>query len=163
MTTRIGTQTGTTCGAACWYAREPECRCSCAGGNHGLLLAEGTEQPRRNCTILGSRYVLGAVLGRAEAHRLRSDFRKSIITDERFTTGYRSGLRFMRSDEEGAPTWIKMASKAQQEKWEEVSRWHDAGNLRRLRARLLWVRDDAVEVFDAFVAAQEYAPESPAR
>ena len=52
--------TGTTCGFACWEAREPVCRCSCGGKNHGIL-ARGGPRPERTCQIKGSMYRLAAV------------------------------------------------------------------------------------------------------
>lgn len=53
--------TDTTCAQACWYAREPECRCSCAGRSHGVLLLGGP-QPIRNQRMAGFRYELDSIV-----------------------------------------------------------------------------------------------------
>ena len=66
------TLTSTTCGFACWEAREEVCRCSCGGRNHGIL-RDGGEMPKRTCKIKGFWYELHAV-GRSvywECHDLR--------------------------------------------------------------------------------------------
>ena len=38
--------TQSTCGEACWEAREDLCRCSCGGRNHGILRNGGTRPSR---------------------------------------------------------------------------------------------------------------------
>lgn len=53
--------TGSTCGDACWHAREEICRCSCGGINHGILNAGGN-RPKRTCRIAGEFYELVAVI-----------------------------------------------------------------------------------------------------
>lgn len=53
--------TDATCGAACWYAKEETCRCSCGGKNHGCLLDPDNETPERIVKIDGERYRLEAV------------------------------------------------------------------------------------------------------
>ena len=68
------TLTGTTCGFACWEAREEVCRCSCGGANHGIL-KNGGEQPKRTCKIRSFWYELysigrGLDIGK-ECHALR--------------------------------------------------------------------------------------------
>ncbi len=50
-------QDGHTCGDHCWHAREVDCRCSCGGKNHGILL-RGGEVPKRTRKIAGSFYEL---------------------------------------------------------------------------------------------------------
>lgn len=52
--------TGSTCGQACWEAREDICRCSCGGKNHGTL-KHGGDRPERTCKIHGRFYRLGAI------------------------------------------------------------------------------------------------------
>lgn len=71
----MNVMTATTCGAACWYAREPVCRCSCGGENHGVLLKDGAEQPVRQRRALGRVFELVAVIiGYGKAHGyVRSD------------------------------------------------------------------------------------------
>lgn len=59
--------TGSTCGDACWHAREDICRCSCGGANHGILLEAGAARPKRTCKIDGNFYELaGIIAGRGE-------------------------------------------------------------------------------------------------
>lgn len=55
--------TGSTCGDACWHAREEVCRCSCGGANHGIL-NKGGDRPQRTCKIDGNFYELAAVVSR---------------------------------------------------------------------------------------------------
>lgn len=139
----MATLTGTTCAANCWYAREPECRCSCAGANHGCLLVAGAEQPRRNCTIAGKRYVLGAVgFG---MHTRSQAFRGSL---DRETYGYHIGSQvfFPMENERNATVWVKCASVGQVTKWPEVAAVMADS---RRRPYLLWVREDVVDQFDA--------------
>lgn len=57
----LGILTDNTCGAACWYAKEKACHCSCGGRNHGCLLDPDGEQPERVVKIDGDRYRLEAV------------------------------------------------------------------------------------------------------
>ena len=54
------TLTGTTCGFACWEAREEVCRCSCGGANHGIF-KRGGEQPKRTCKIRSFWYELYSI------------------------------------------------------------------------------------------------------
>ena len=56
--------TGSTCGDACWHAREEICRCSCGGKNHGILLEANGEQPVRTRKIGGNFYELIAIIPR---------------------------------------------------------------------------------------------------
>lgn len=58
--------TGSTCGDACWHAREDICHCSCGGVNHGILTRGGTS-PVRNSKISGQFYELVSIIpGRQE-------------------------------------------------------------------------------------------------
>lgn len=65
----MATTTGTTCGMACWSAREEVCRCSCSGRNHGAM-RDGGAQPERTKTVKGTVYRLVAVTTYIEADRL---------------------------------------------------------------------------------------------
>jgi hypothetical protein len=53
--------TESTCGEACWHAREKICRCSCGGKNHGILNDPSGRQPDRVAKIAGFPYVLKAI------------------------------------------------------------------------------------------------------
>jgi len=54
--------TGSTCGDACWHAKEEVCRCSCGGKNHGILLKGDNQQPLRTRKIDGQFYELVAII-----------------------------------------------------------------------------------------------------
>lgn len=64
--TMAATMSTATCNPACWYAREPICRCSCGGANHGCLLHAGAEQPVRTRRIRDRWFELAAVGTRTE-------------------------------------------------------------------------------------------------
>ncbi len=53
--------TASTCGEACWHAREELCRCSCGGANHGCLKRADGIQPVRTCRVSGVRWKLAGV------------------------------------------------------------------------------------------------------
>ena len=81
--------TGTTCGDACWHAREQICRCSCGGANHGILTQGGT-QPVRGGKIDGNAYELVAVIPGRQMDECwndvfdRIDAERNKILDDRF-------------------------------------------------------------------------------
>jgi hypothetical protein len=59
--------TQSTCGEACWEAREDVCHCSCGGKNHGIL-RHGGDRPERTRKVKQYRYTLhGIVNGWREA------------------------------------------------------------------------------------------------
>ena len=150
----LGIETATTCGAACWYAREEVCRCSCHGANHGVLLMGG-EQPRRNCRIQDQRYVLGMVGSYSECEKAMRDFGYSEAAKTFRTTSY--GYSYFRSGEPGAPMWRKVANDSQIAKWPELcgcgrkAAWDS-------NASLLWTREDVAATFDTWL--ETYAPET---
>jgi hypothetical protein len=73
----FGVMTGSTCGDACWHAREEVCRCSCGGRNHGILTTGGA-RPQRTARIEGQLYELVAVIpGRAEGECWNDAFRRT--------------------------------------------------------------------------------------
>lgn len=167
----------TTCSIACWMAREEDCRCSCGGKSHGVLLRNG-EQPRRNSMIQGFRYVLGAIEAGGAARNLSWDFRKT-LDRETYGTHLRGRIFSPRENEPGATIWLKKASAAQLEKWPEVAEWSEGVYQRQMqrheeltrgrsvpayyapkpgqRPYLVWVREDVADQFDAFAAARESA------
>ena len=62
--------TDSTCGHACWFAKEDICRCRCNGRNHGCLLTEGNEQPVRTKKSKHRIYELVSVVsGYVESHK----------------------------------------------------------------------------------------------
>ena len=128
--------TGSTCGDACWHAREEICRCSCGGANHGIL-NRGDTRPRRTCKIDGQFYELaGIIAGRADGECWndvfkRTDAARHELTRERFPNidpfaygAYRQESTFPVVDRKISPT---------QAKWPEVAAVHDA-------MRLIWAR-----------------------
>jgi len=151
----IGTTTGTTCGAACWYAREDVCRCSCGGANHGVLLTGG-EQPRRNCLIQGNRYILGMVGSYLDCERAMRAFGYSDAAKP-FRKHYSGGYSYFLDGEPGAPAWRKTASDSQVTKWPELN-----GRGRKApwdsNASLLWIREDVAATFDRWL--ETYEPNS---
>jgi hypothetical protein len=128
--------TGSTCGDACWHAREEVCRCSCGGANHGILNRGGC-QPVRNSKVSGEFFELVAVIpGRAEGE-CWNDVSKRInaeldrICNERFPGvdsygygQYREGTIFPVIDRKISPS---------QAKWPEVQAVPNA-------FRLIWSR-----------------------
>lgn len=160
------TTTGTTCAANCWYAREPECRCSCGGRNHGSLLIDGAEQPRRNCVIDAHRYVLG-MIGRHEPESSARAFLRYLRAaglEERYGSPVGSFGRVLAlQNRAGGTVWVRRASEAQGA-WPEVAGWLEAERARlaervyqgrsahppRFRPMLLWLRADVAEVYDAW-------------
>ncbi len=140
--------TATTCGAACWYAREEVCRCSCDGANHGVLLMGG-EQPRRNCRIQGQRYLLGMVGSYLDCEKAMRDFGYS-DAGRPFRKVYSNGYSYFLTGEPGGAAWRKVANDKQVASWPELT-----GCGRKApwdsNASLLWLREDAIEAFDAWL------------
>ena len=105
--------TATTCGFACWQAREDVCRCSCGGVNHGIHRRGGTAT--RTCKAGRARYELVAVVAaKDKPYRMAAELVKEL-------GGKRQHSYTMR------PNWgppplvaIQPATKAQQ-KWPEVA------------------------------------------
>lgn len=148
MTTVIGVLTGQTCAANCWYAREPECRCSCGGDNHGVLLTDGAEQPRRNCTILGHRYVLGMIGRYSECERRMGEFARSDFMREKYGRDYPGGYRGGPiTGTKGGVAWRKSATAAQARQWPEIPP-HIDPQRPWVRPSLLWIREDVADEFD---------------
>ena len=57
----IGFLSGSTCGDACWHAREDVCHCSCGGANHGCLRGLNGVRPIRTAKVNGDMCQLRAV------------------------------------------------------------------------------------------------------
>ena len=136
MTLATAILTGSTCGDACWHAREDICRCSCAGKNHGILTQGGTA-PVRNSKVQGEFFELVAVIqGRGDGECWmdafkRTDAERERIVAERFpgVDPYAYGQRregkvFPVIDRKPSPTQLK---------WPEVAAVPNA-------YRLIWAR-----------------------
>jgi len=128
--------TGSTCGDACWHAREEICRCSCGGKNHGIL-NNGGERPKRTCKIDGKFYELvGIIAGRAEGECWndvfkRTDAERLRVLDERFPGIDSYGYGAYRP--ESTMPCVDRKVSATQAKWPEVAAVPDA-------CRLVWAR-----------------------
>lgn len=117
--------TESTCGEACWKAREDVCRCSCAGKNHGCL--QGQEQrPERTRKLNGYLYQLAAISVRpttcyAELLHKMDDTKRSIMG--RISA---AGLwpRHRYESEPGYPVKLKTASPSEIARWPEFSGWN---------------------------------------
>lgn len=128
--------TGTTCGDACWHAREDICRCSCSGKNHGILTQGGTA-PVRNSKVQGEFFELVAVIPGPTTRECwhdafkRANAERSRIITERFPDvdpyaygQYREGNIFPVIERKPSPTQLK---------WPEVAAVPGA-------YRLIWAR-----------------------
>lgn len=128
--------TGSTCGDACWHAREEVCRCSCGGANHGILNVGGC-QPIRNGKIDGNFYELVAVIpGRSEGECWNDAFKRTQdeynrILQERFPDIDMYAYGAWR-EEKTLPVVDRKIS-ASQAKWTEVQAVPNA-------YRLIWAR-----------------------
>jgi hypothetical protein len=143
----LGIMTEATCAEGCWYAREYACKCSCAGRNHGALLQDGVEQPRRNCKIQGFRYVLGrvAVLDTVTLDQYQWSSRTARAMESR-------PYSIPANNMAGALVWVKQSTEKQIAEWPEMA---DARELPRYARRpyIVWVREDVAEAYDQWVAA----------
>ena len=124
-----------TCGEACWYAREPVCKCSCNGGAHGMLLVHGAEQPRRNCKIKGHRYILAAVV------EPRQGFSTMVQIEVAARMAGFDGTRTYPR----AIAWHRKATDSQIARWPELAGHQDG-------ASLVWARADTEAAADAVTA-----------
>ncbi|MBK9497279.1 MAG: hypothetical protein IPO08_22725 [Xanthomonadales bacterium] len=144
MTPDIGTLisflTDTTCGEACWSARDDTCRCSCGGKNHGVLRTVDGDRPARTCRISGDIYTLRAV-GReheldAEADNLCRAVGPYRVDEVCEGLTYRY---YWKATELHAPARPKPATKDQIKRWPELSAYR---NLEPWEwAVLLWVKE----------------------
>ncbi len=117
--------TGSTCGDACWHAREDVCRCSCGGRNHGCLLQNGAEQPRRMAKIDGQPCTLLAVG--------LNDASTAFTLDAQAQEIHRAaGIMFAnahtaRQHYGYSPlVYLRPATAAQIARWPELAAWKDA-------------------------------------
>lgn len=132
--------TGSTCGEACWEAREDICRCSCGGKNHGILRnAANGVRPPRSSRIDGFFYKLAGVgnreiYGQARAVNEAAGYRKVEKINEELTYHY-----WWHETDAGAPARVKPVSKAQRN-WIELDPFEKDPYV-----LLLWVRDDMLD------------------
>lgn len=150
--------TDSTCGEACWGAREEVCRCECGGKNHGIQLRGGSGV--RACKINGRRYELVAVgthqelfkqaqeMLRVKAIESGKAWEENGETKTISTYGNSAGkvVRWMppvRLDSI-APFELKYATLSQCLKWKELEYFGVADDRDRYHsnAAILWERKD---------------------
>jgi len=152
--------TGSTCGFACWMAEQDTCRCSCYGKNHGIMLTDGAEQPRRQAKINGERFYL-AVIGdeRSISHeRVLQAFEESEYGEPFATASYPgSSYKAIRGNDywnkRRALWWAKTAS-ASQMKWSECQPFYNPERPWR-KPRILWIHESMIDAFDKWLATQD--------
>lgn len=118
----LAVTTGTTCGMACWEAREDACHCSCGGRNHGIMRQQGAERPERTRRIQGRWY------------RLESIGTWGQINEAEYEINYGPMGRPLRRLKAVAQT-----ATASQRNWPEVQAWVSAQDKPDRLARLLWL------------------------
>ena len=160
MTTELtlAVMTGATCGYACWLAEQDTCRCSCYGKNHGIMLTDGAEQPRRQCKIDGDRFAL-AVIGNERSLSYESlirEFEESEQAEPFLRSPFpNSNYRTIpgNSKWQRCLWWAKTATKSQM-KWDEAQAF---ANPERPwdKPRILWVHESMIEAFDTWQASRE--------
>jgi hypothetical protein len=118
--------TETTCGEACWHAKEDICRCCCGGKNHGILLTPDGVQPTRNSKIDGYRYELLAVGFRNEIIDQCRDLMNSLPPRkiDRVTDTLTYTYKWQETDK-GSPYRLKYATPQQCMLWQELSAYKD--------------------------------------
>ena len=116
MLSLIAIETLTTCGPACWQAREDTCRCSCAGKQHGCLRNGTGEQPVRTRRVGAHWWELAAITaGHREAQKY--------IDAELNNQGLRRQWTYAIKSEYGPHNLYAIcpATKAQVAKWPELA------------------------------------------
>jgi hypothetical protein len=121
--------TSTTCGEACWYARETICRCSCGGRNHGCLLEDAAERPARTSRIHGFLYSLKAIGHYGDLAR-QADADLKLAGPKNPGGAYKY---YWRATDPGSPVYLKAATAQQLASWKEL-------NGMQRGTYLLWVR-----------------------
>lgn len=127
--------TGSTCGDACWHAREEVCRCSCGGKNHGILTRGGCA-PKRTCKIENFYELVAVIPGRASGEAWNDVYQRTNaaineVCDDRFPGIDHYAYGAWR-EEKYFPVLDRKIS-ATQAKWPEVAAVPNA-------CRLIWAR-----------------------
>lgn len=157
---KMAFMTGSTCGYACWLAQQDTCRCSCYGKNHGIMLKDGAEQPRRMSQINGAVFYLATIGNeRSRGHeQLMRDFAESEHGQPFSSLPYpNASWREIPGNSHwnkwNARWWTKTAS-ASQMKWAEAQPF---ANPERPwdKPRILWVHESMIDAFDTWIAEQE--------
>ena len=127
-------QTESTCGEACWSARDDVCRCSCGGRNHGVLRGSDSSRPDRTSKIAGYVYRLEAVGKYSEIWRQAYDL--CLLAPKRQHHGYSYSWW---PTEDGAPARCQSAGKGRIARWPELTAYRNDRVL-AYNTYLLWVR-----------------------
>jgi hypothetical protein len=139
--------TESTCGEACWQAREDICRCSCGGKNHACLRGQD-QRPERTRKLNGFMYQLVAVEAPgasciAVGERPLTDLARTVMT-----AASEGGLwpRYKYASTPGYPVKIKTASESEVARWPELAAFRDGTawglDFVPWRPATVWVRCD---------------------
>ena len=117
--TKLQFFTMSTCGEACWEAREDVCRCSCNGKNHGVL-RNGNERPARTCKIQGYWYELHTVTDYGTGKSLCQELRKddAVLHPENYR--YYNGTTMVYYDSTPGDAFHCKAPSKSQKNWTEA-------------------------------------------
>lgn len=139
--------TDTTCGEACWHAREDVCRCECGGRNHGCLRDKNGARPVRACKLDGARYELFAVGFFDTLYPQTKELLKALpikwedrIKCQSAPNGEVVYTYHWKETDPGSPVRLKPASAAQLGRWEELAGFRTHADVleRRRSVYLLW-------------------------
>lgn len=132
-----------TCGHSCWYAKQDECKCSCGGKNHGVLLQQDNAQPQRTMRTKGTLYYLQSIGNQIELLNIINDL-LPIITGK---ANANTGQWINRPTAPGVPLMLKFATFEQAQKWAELSSYKDIAkhDFYFHAPALLWRREDVDE------------------
>jgi hypothetical protein len=122
--------TETTCGEACWHAREEICRCSCAGRNHGI--AKTGETPERMSKKGGFVYYLVAIGEYQDVYTKAFDYMGKFGLAGYSEDGY---YYTWGTTDGGSPAKVTGATESEIKRWHEFEYWTSPK-----RPYLLWVR-----------------------
>ena len=125
------TTTMTTCGEACWRAREDVCRCYCGGANHGVLRSGNGERPTRTRRVGRHVYELEAVFGGTSGDRDAHKYITEILEARGVQYAYHVAGNANISNEwadshKDNPYRFAPASKSAVKSWPELSAYRDS-------------------------------------
>lgn len=134
-----------TCGHSCWYAKEVDCKCSCGGRNHGVLLNENGIQPQRTKKANGYLYHLQSVGNRIQMIEQINQIFPALTGKPNANAGWFD----LNPAKAGNPFLIQYATQTQAKKWAELSEYKDVSDDDWYfeSPSLLWRRDDVSESY----------------
>lgn len=98
----------TTCGEACWYAREDVCKCSCGGKNHGILKTKDGKKPERTKHSHGNLYKLVAVTDYKNAYDMVTNDYGSFLDKFGYSKNYPSERMIYNKASESQLKWTEV-------------------------------------------------------